>query len=218
MLTSYVTITSRSEFSRNKTGFGYMVYDIARSVGKLVDVEVMASDVRYDEFEKDRIKFVGVSYWKILRNTFRCLNVGFLASLILKYHIPYKTAIRLIYYWWLSGYVSSLITERRYDIVHIHGCGFYTEMWMRVCRRAGQRFVVTLHGLNSFSDTVRLDASSKQYERDFLRRVVEGELPITVISTGMRRLIEKTFNVAKCPNITVVCNSFSFSSDKVARR
>ena len=33
MIAPYVTINSRPEFSRNKTGFGYMVMDIAKAVG-----------------------------------------------------------------------------------------------------------------------------------------------------------------------------------------
>ena len=120
------------------------------------------------------------------------------------------TFLRTVYYWLLTGYLRKLLKSRQYDMVHIHGCGFGTELWMQVCKKCNQKFVVTLHGLNSFSDTVKLETARKQYERDFLRRVVAGEFPITVISTGMKKLIENTYNTKECSNIIVVCNSFSF--------
>lgn len=210
MLTPYMTINSRPAFARNKTGFGHMVYDIARSVGKFEDVEILATDVRYDGFEQDGVAFLGVSYMKMVKNIFRCLPLRNLFSLMKKYKMPSGAALRLVYYWLLSGYISKLISQGMYDIVHIHGCSFYTEMWMRVCRRLNQKYIVTLHGLNSFSDTIRLNKAGKQYERDFLARVVRGEFFITVISTGMKRLIESSYGVADCHNIIVVCNSFSF--------
>lgn len=210
MLAPYLTITSRPEFSRNKTGFGYMVYDIATSVGALADVEVLASDACYKAFEQEEVRFLGVSYGKILRNLFCCVPISVLFSLFKKYKMPLGSAIRLVYYWLLSGYVSEVVSTTKYDIVHIHGCGFFTEIWMQVCHRLNQRYIVTLHGFNSFSDTVHLNAAGKKYERDFLSRVADGEFPITVISTGMKRLIEKTYNKINCPNISVVCNSFSF--------
>lgn len=213
MITPYLTIKSRSAFTKNKTGFGYMVYDIARSIGKMAEVEVLASNVHYADFKQDGIKFLGVSYGKQLGNIFRCLPVSMLSSIIWTYKMPCGAAIRLVYYWLLTGYVSKLISRSKYDIVHIHGCGFFTEMWMQVCRKLGQKYVVTLHGLNSFSDTIRLSHAGKRYERDFLRRVTEGEFSITVISTGMKRLIEKTYNAPDCQNIIVVCNSFSFASN-----
>ena len=122
------------------------------------------------------------------------------------------TLLRLCYYWLCTGYLCQLLKKEDYDLVHIHGCSFGTEVWMQVCRKCGKRFLVTLHGLNSFSDTVRLEPAGKKYERDFLQRVIRGEIPITVISSGMKRIIEQTYGIENCNNIFVVCNSFSFNS------
>ena len=209
----YLTINSKPEFTRNKTGFGYMVYDIARSVGEVAQVEVWASDIRYKGFKQDGIKFLGVSYGKMLFNLFHCVSISVMISLLKKYKMPWGDALRLVYYWLLSGYVSAIIKCGEYDMVHIHGCGFFTEIWIQVCRCLNQKFIVTLHGLNSFSDTVHLTAAGKQYERDFLQLVAKGEIPITVISSGMKHIIEKTYGVEDCPNIKVVCNAFSFGGD-----
>lgn len=210
MITPYVTINGRPELSRNKTGFGYMVMDIARAVGKLEYVDVLATDTRGDSFAYEGVHFLKRTLWKYIINFLSCLSLFVPIKLRKEYKMMNATFVRLVYYWLMTGYMKTIIKKGRYDIVHIHGCGFSTDLWMQVCKMCNQKFVVTLHGLNSFSDTVRLEPAGKKYERDFLKRVTEGEIPITVISTGMKRLIEKTYNAPDCKNITVVCNSFSF--------
>lgn len=210
MITPYVTINSRSEFCRNKTGFGYMVMDIARAVGKLEKVDVLATDTRGEGFEYEGVRFLKRSVWQFIVHLFNCLPFPKLTFLRKHYAMTKGTFIRLVYYWLMTGYLKQVIQKGKYDIVHIHGCGFGTELWIQVCKMLQQKYVVTLHGLDSFSETVRLEPAGKQYERDFLKRVTDGEIPITVISTGMKKLIEKTYNTSDCKNITVVCNSFSF--------
>ena len=213
MLTPYVTISSRPEFSKNKTGFGYMVYDIARAVGVTEQVNVLATDSKGEAFELDGVYYLKRSIGLFLKNIFRCLPPVLVWRLWKQYRMSNGSLVRLVYYWLISGYVNNIIKLNYYDIVHIHGCGFATELWMQVCKRCNQKYVVTLHGLNSFTEAVRLEPAAKQYERDFLKRVVGGEIPITVISTGMKRMIEKTFDKINCDNIFVVCNSFSFSNN-----
>lgn len=211
MITPYVTLLGRSEFERNKTGFGYMVYDIAKEVGSIEDVTLFATDSRGAGFEKEGVRFVKRSLWLMFRNVFRCVKPRVLYGLLHQFRPSMTSKIRLWYYWLLSGYFDRLLTHGEYDVIHIHGCSLANELWMAVCRKHDKRFMVTLHGLNSFSDTVNLGTAEKQYERFFLRQVVGEGTPITVISTGMKRLIENAYGVNKCKSITVICNSFSFS-------
>lgn len=214
MLTSYVTLKGHSEFMRNQTGFGYMVYDIAKAVAITEDVDLLATDSRGEGFKSDNVLFLKRSWWLFLTHIFQCLPISSVRNLAKEYPgMQRGTKLRVLYYWLMTGYVRSILKRGNYDIVHIHGCGFVTELWIQVCKECSQKFVVTLHGLNSFSETVKLEPAGKQYERDFLRRVVDGEFPITVISTGMKRLIQKAFNVGDCENITVVCNSFNIPTD-----
>ena len=186
-----------------------MVLDIARAVGKQENVEVLATDSRGEGFEYEGVRFLKRSYGLFLSSLSCCLSPFVLVSLWKQYRMKSGTFLRMVYYWLLTGYLLKLLKSRHYDMVHMHGCGFGTELWMQVCKNCKQKFVVTLHGLNSFSDTVKLETAGKQYERDFLRRVVAGEFPITVISSGMKKLIENTYNTKECSNIFVVCNSFS---------
>jgi glycosyltransferase involved in cell wall biosynthesis len=127
--------------------------------------------------------------------------------------LRFPDAVRLAYCWALTGYYKSILARGKYDIVQIHGCGFNSEIWIQLCKRMNQKYVITLHGLNSFSETIAIDEAGKRYERDFLRRVTQGEIPITVISSGIKRIIENTYNVNSCSNISVVLNAFSFSAE-----
>lgn len=185
-----------------------MVYDIAASITQVEEVDMLVADVRYKPFTKDGIRFLGISVRNLVSNCLRALPLRVLTTLFRRYKPSSGTAVRLVYYWILSGYLRKIIRQGNYDIVHIHGCGLQTEIWMEICKRMGQKFLVTLHGLNSFSDTVRLESGVKQFERDFLQRVVGGEFPITVISTGIKRQIENAYGVNDCPGLSVVCNSF----------
>lgn len=193
MITPYISLLSKPEFSKNITGFGYMVCDIARAVGKHAQVEVLCTDTRGDGFEYDGVKLIKRSMFAYLLGIYGCLPVGRLFRIWKDYSLSYGVFARVVYYWLMTGYLCKLLKTGNYDIVHIHGCGFATELWMKVCKQCNQKYVVTLHGLNSFSDTVKLEPAGKQYERNFLKRVIEGEFPITVISTGMKRLIANTY-------------------------
>ena len=210
-ITTYVTNNSIPLLSQCKAGFGYMVYDIASSLSKKADVEVLLNNYRYEELESGGIKFLAATWGLFLKNIFKCSSPMIVFKLWRKYHIPLRTLVRLIYVWLISGYYYDVIHKGKYDVVHIHGCGYYDEFWMNICRRLNQKFVITLHGLNSFSDSVKLSPDGKRYEQDFLKRVAEGVFPITVISSGIKNLIEKTFGAPHRNNIYVVCNSFSFT-------
>lgn len=210
----YMTSNDVPLLSQCKAGFGYMVYDIAKSLALDVEVDALLNNYRYREFESDGIRFRPASFGLFLKNLFKCSSPVLMFHLWRKYHMQLRTFIRLVYAWIMSGYYYDVIKKGHYDILHIHGCGFYDELWMDICHRLNQKFIITLHGLNSFSDSVKLEQAGKRYERDFLKRVVEGEFPITVISSGIKNMIMNDYHVKDCDNIKVVCNAFSFSEKR----
>lgn len=190
-----------------------MTYDIAHALANEAEVDELLYNYRYNEFKQGGIMFVANTFSLHLKNLFKCVNPLTPLKLLWKYRMQLRTFARLVYVWLLSGYLSNVIKKGKYDIVHIHGCHIYDEILMDVCKRTNQKYVVTLHGLNSFSTSVALEPAGKRYERDFLQRVVDGEFPITVISTGIKRIIENTYGVKEIPNLFVVCNAFSFNDE-----
>lgn len=209
-ITSYVTNNSIPLLTKCKSGFGYMVYDIVSGVASKEDMDILLRNYRYDSFEIDKILFLENKVKNFFRNILGCSSIVIPIRLWWKYKMSLKEVAQLLYVWLCSGYYYNIIRTGSYDVVHLHGCGFYNDIYTNVCKRCNQKFIVTLHGLNSFSDSVNVEMAVKRYERDFLRRVVEGEFPITVISSGIKKIILAEYGLTECKNITVVCNSFSF--------
>ena len=58
--------------SQCKAGFGYMAYDIARSVAEKQTVETLLYNYRYDSFKLGNVHFLGSSWNKFLRNLLQC--------------------------------------------------------------------------------------------------------------------------------------------------
>lgn len=206
----YVTNNTVPLLSKCKAGFGYMVYDIAKGVAAVENVDILLRNYRYDSFEIDRIHFLSNKAKDFLGNIKYISSIKIPFKLWYKYKIRFREVVRLFYVWLSSGYYYSIIKNNNYDIVHIHGCGWSDELYMDVCKRNNQKFIITLHGLNSFSESVNISPAGKKYERDFLKRVVNGEFPITVISSGIKRTVLDEYQRIECNNITVICNSFSF--------
>lgn len=210
MITPYVTITSRPEFSRNKTGFGYMVYDIAKAISVTENVDILCTDSIGNAFTDNNIRFLKRSWIDFGRLIFNCVSFSLFLSLLKQYRMSKGSLARLLYYWIISGYVSKIILQGNYDLVHIHGCSFSGTFWECACKRYGVKVVYTLHGLNSFSDAVNLESAAKQYERDFLCDVASGMKKISVISSGMRNVILSNYNRKDNKSVVVINNAFSF--------
>ncbi len=210
MITPYVTITSRPEFSRNKTGFGYMVYDIAKAVAVTEEVDVLCTDSIGNNFKQDNIQFLKRNWRALFISFFYSVSVLLIIGLVQKYKMSKASMVLLFYYWMISGYVRKIIKKGHYDVVHVHGCSFSGAIWDDICKCCGVKVVYTLHGLNSFSDTVKLEPAEKQYEQDFLQEVVIGKHQISVISSGMKKTILKSFNKNESDNIVVINNALSF--------
>ena len=75
MITTYVTLAGHKEFQRSKTGFGYMVYDIARAVAATETVDLFAAWSRGKAFDKDGIHFLSRSLWLFISNFIHCVSV-----------------------------------------------------------------------------------------------------------------------------------------------
>lgn len=212
-VTTYVTNNNIPLLSQCKSGFGYMVYDIAKSIAKTEHMDMLLTNYRHDSFEVDNINFIKGNFVCFFKNIFKCCNLLLPFRLLRRFKPSLRLFIRIIYFWLISGYYKTVIKNGKFDIVHIHGCGFYEEFLIDICKKLNQKFVITLHGLDSFSDSVVLEPAGKKYERYLLRRVIDGEFPITVISSGIKRVVLQEYGVKECEGITVICNAFSFSDD-----
>lgn len=188
IVTPYITSSAHESFMRNKTGFGMMVYDIARSIGEKCSVDLFAVNSMAPKLSLDSFTTISRS-WKTFFSKLSVRNLDDSIKFLKKYKLPFKEKLRVIYQFLAISQVERIL--HNYDLVHIHGCSPITSAAIRACKRKNIPFVVTLHGLVSFEKSVRLNESLKQYEKDFLIEADLKDYNVTFISTGIKNRAEE---------------------------
>jgi len=181
-----------------------MVRNIVSSVGKLEDVVLIT---RVITKKKSKENFTILSHtWKQfflnakLKDWLMGIR-GFLGD-----NVTFKDRIRHFFYEADGGYVRKQIQMEKPDIVHIHGIGTITESYIRICHEMKVEYAVTLHGLIGMNDSISAPAYEKQIEYDFLVKAENNDIPVSVISSGMKVRIEEKYLKRKANNIVVITN------------
>ena len=200
-ITPYLTSKSHPAFMRNQTGFGYMVHDIAENVGVFENVDVFSVMTFTPSMELDGFHVIGHSWLKWLKNI-RWQNIKDGLYFIRKYPQTWKNLLRTLYIFTAIGQVEKIFN--RYDVVHIHGCSSITDASIVACHRQRVKFLVTLHGLNSFEKSIKLSNVMKQYEKNFLVEAAKKEWFMSFISTGNKNTAENY--VKSVYNKGISCN------------
>lgn len=206
--TTYIYKKDWPEFTRNRTGFGIMVNDIFESVSEAAETYLLS-------------QVITEGHGKVLRHTWadvfgsarpRDWGKGF--QYFFGYQQGLKSRIKYFYYALNSGCIRKTIRTIKPDVVHIQGIGAQIRPFIEVCEEEKVPYIVTLHGLIGLDKTVRAAAWDKQMEKDFLIEADKRGIPVTVISTGMKRRIEKNYLGHEAKNITVVCNGTRIPYDE----
>lgn len=193
-----------SEFTRNKTGLGMMVREIIENISSLDEPYLLTHAI---------IKEGKMNNTNIISHTWKNIFCGFSLDYFLmgihyslKFKQKFKERLRYIYYYLDAGYIRSIIKKLKPDIVHIHGIRYTTKPYIDVCRELKVPFLVTLHGLIGLNDSVIVAQHEKRLEIDFLKISEKENIPITVISSGIKKRIMKKYGIRPAQNITVINN------------
>ena len=179
-----------------------MVHDIAQYVAKEDVVDMFTAMVFCPEVNVDGFRVLEHSRWSFL-NGIKLRNIADGIDFNRKYQRPLISMIRSLYIFACFGQIEDIVKE--YDVVHIQGCSELTAAAIRVCKRVGVSFLVTLHGLNSFSDSIRQNEALNRYERAFLKEAASNNYHVSFISTGNLKTVEDF--VGCCPeNFSLICN------------
>lgn len=204
MLASYIFEPGCAEFEKNRTGFGMMVKDIIDFVGKKEEVifssRVITNGRSFENYKILKHTFSDIFKSARPRDYIRAISAFFYG----KY--AFKDRLRNAFYDFDGGYVRTIIKSERPDIVHIHGIGPITKSYIDICLELKVPFVVTLHGLIGLDNSVLAPASTKRLEKEFLIKAQKENIPVTVISSGMKKRIEENYLLKPADNITVVLN------------
>ncbi len=206
-LTPHITILDDKKFTKNITGLGHMVRDIADYISRTgIEVDLVTMSAITNGRRYNSITILKRTWTDILLHI-KPYYFKRMMQLISNYRPSCNRTVKVFYYFLSGGYVEHIIKRGNYDLVHIHGIGFVTKPYIDCCERLGIEYLVTLHGLNSFSDSVRMELCEKQYEKDFLRYAYENSVPLTVISTGILNVVKSYLSVKSAiKNIFVITN------------
>lgn len=206
ILAPYIYDKDMQEFSVNKTGFGIMVNDIVKSIAEIENVELLTRVITNAEKKHDGkyklishtwkqiIMSANVSDWLKSIKTFFCI----------KWNI--KDRLRKMFYCLDRGYVRKCVIMSNPDVVHIHGIGSITKSYIEICEELHQKYMVTLHGLIGLNDSVKVSDEERKMEKCFLQFADKKNIPVSVISSGMKKRIEKNYLMHAAGNITVITN------------
>lgn len=211
IIAPYIYDDNIIEFTKNKTGFGIMVQNIVSSVAELENVVLLTRVITKEKNEKN-FKILSHTWEQFFSNAkLKDWLIGIKA--FFANGVTVKDKARHVFYEVDGGYVRKQIQKERPDIVHIHGIGTITESYIRICEEMKVRYTVTLHGLIGLNDSVSAPAYEKQIERDFLIKAEKNNIPISVISSGMKARIEEKYLGKKANNITVITNGTKKSDE-----
>lgn len=211
IIAPYIYDDNIIEFTKNKTGFGIMVQNIVSSVAELENVILLTRVITKGKNEKN-FKILSHTWGQFFSNAkLKDWLIGIKA--FFANGVTVKDKARHVFYEVDGGYVRKQIQKEKPDIIHIHGIGTITESYIRICEEMKVRYTVTLHGLIGLNDSVSAPAYEKQIERDFLIKAEKNNIPISVISSGMKARIEEKYLGKKANNITVITNGTKKSDE-----
>lgn len=222
-LAPYISMDESELLSRHKTGFGYMVKDIIESANNngidcyLSTQSYINFGVKFEKFYLVKRKLLDI----LINIRLKYFKLSFF---FLKYNIPLYDKIRYFFYFLSGGYVEKVIKTVKPDIVHIHGLDFSTIPFVIACIECKKPFLLTLHGANSLSNTVKVNKHNKQLEQEFLILSENKNIKITVISSGLKRrfrnILKRDFkNIEIVTNgATISCNNPNYENQTTQKK
>lgn len=202
------------ETQKCNTGFGHMI----RAISVMLATEENEVDVlTQSNFTNGRKIGRATLYKKKYSDLFRHFKPFYFFKAIghafrREYRLGLKA--RVFLYYMTGSYCEYLIRKNKYDVVHINGIGKASLPFLYACARTKTPFVLTLHGLISFDESVHTDRFSKNLEKAFVLEMKKNpDMLCTVISSGIKKRIVGFCGAEDIPGIRVVGNPIIETSE-----
>lgn len=203
-LASSIYEKSLKQFCKNKTGFGIMVNDIIRNVSSFDETYLLTHVITNSEI---------CNGTKIIKHTWKDIFYSISPSYLIrgiKYGIKFRQNVvnrfKYVFYYMDAGFVKKTIMSIKPDVVHIHGIGYATKVYIDVCKELNIPYIVTLHGLIGLGESTLATKQDKELEKKFLQSSEIDNVKITVISSGIKKRIMNNYGLIKGDNISVITN------------
>lgn len=211
IITPYFYESSRKEFTKNRTGYGILLHQIASYGSKLDDIFMLTTSIT-PTFEIGGFKVISHTWTDIIRNI-KFRNIIIAIKNFIKIKQSLKNKLKYFFYSIDSGYTEEVIKKLKPDIVHFHTVGYRTEIGINICETINQKYLLTLHGLVGFAENT--SPYLKESEKKLLVHAVKNNIVVTVISTGIKYRIETHYEIKDTDNILVVTNGTDTNQKKL---
>ena len=201
------------EFSKDTSGFGYMVRDIMISLTPLCEVDCITHQITQG-YRLGGVVNVLKHTKKDVFLSCRITDVFKAIGVFFRVKEGVKSRLRNGYYYINSGSVKKTIKKVKPDIVHIHGLSLGYKPIVELCEKMKVPYVVTLHGIIGLGD-VNIKANSyvdREYEYEGLKFLIEHNRDVSVVSSGTKKRIVDDYKLPG-DNIHVVLNGTKIPED-----
>lgn len=209
---AYISIPKDTDFARTITGYGLMTLEIACSISNVgINVDLLTVTGITGGKKYKSINILKRTWSDIVLNIRFC-DIWKGIRLIVKDKLSFIKAIKVLFYFASIGYFRKIIRINKYDLIHFHGIDYSNFPLIEYCIKEKQKYLLTLHGLNSFSDSINISPTERQLEKTFLKKAINDDIPVTVISTGIKSTIYNFFKINHSKTFHIITNGCDLNS------
>jgi len=202
---NYATEDNVRVLSRNKTGYGYVVQDILAAMSKRYDVTFYSYSGNYAAFAFSGVRYLESRVVATLVRSPKLDATWSALKFIAETRSISREVLRVCYAYYARDYIKDYIS--RADIIHVHGCSPNLYPVWEMAKNSDKGVVVTLHGLNSFSEHSKASLMTKECEKRFLGDFVQSRnVQLTVLTDATKEILVKYCGPSVADKIHVIPN------------
>nr|WP_319219501.1 glycosyltransferase family 4 protein [uncultured Trichococcus sp.] len=211
ILSKYIYEECLPEFNKNKTGFGSMVKATAESITQYDDVGVLTRVITQGG-KLDKYTLIKHTWSDVLKSiTIKSLCQSIVEAI--GHEDSIKNKLKFLYFNLDIGLTKKIIKEFKPQIIHIHGIGESSKIYIDICDEMHIPYIVTLHGLIGLDSSILAPKINVDFEKDFLQLSEKRNIPVSVISSGMKQRIITNYGLQKGDNINIITNGTNTELD-----
>lgn len=184
-------------YERYRGGICRYVPQLGKAIAEESDTEVFA--ITYNKNQENCIG--GIHYIE-----HRNIDVIKMYFRNIRYITNNSRTLLDIYHLADQKYISNCIKTVHPDIVNIHGCMHGIFGYIETCRLLKIPVIVTLHGILGLDKVTIADESMKGIEKELFLYADKNRLPLSVISSGIKRRAKLGYKLKNTDNISVINN------------
>lgn len=211
ILTPHIYFDGIENFTKNRTGFAFMMNDIVYNLSKQnVSVAVLTQSSITKGYITENIHILKRTWFDFIR-FFRFEYLLLAIKLIKKRPKNIKTILKTIFYCLSSGYVEKVISSWKPDVIHIHSLLPSVIPYIYSTSKFKIPYIVTIHALIPNQSKDPESNFRSMFESKFHSMAETKNISVTTVSTGMKNRIINKYKLKSGNNIQVITNGTNIS-------